>query len=279
MNEVYVIAEAGINHNGDLSIAKKLMDLAAETNCDAIKFQKRTPDICVPESMKNVSRETPWGQMTYLEYKKRIEFGRDEYDEIDRYSKEIGLTWSASAWDIDSLTFLDRYPLDFHKVASAMTTNVDFVTEVARRGKPTYVSTGMCTWPEIDQVVDIFDRLGCPLTLMHTVSTYPADPSHLNLKMIHTLRDRYPGIPVGYSGHESSVSPTIVAVALGAVAVERHITLNRSMWGTDHSASLEPAGLRQLMGSLRKIPTIMGDGVRKSVPGEEEVAGKLRYWL
>lgn len=278
MSAVYIIAEAGINHNGSIETAKKLMKMAAAAGCDAVKFQKRTPEICVPKEMQSKTRQTPWGEMTYLDYKKRIEFETLEYDLINQYAQELKIDWSASAWDIPSLEFLDKYDLAFHKVASALTTHLDFVKEVARRRKQTFLSTGMCAWKDIDTAVEIFRAENCPLVLMHTVSVYPADESILNLKMIGTLSERYPDIPIGYSGHESSVSPSVVAVALGASAIERHITLDRAMWGTDHAASLEPVGLNQLVGSIRKIPSMLGDGVRKDIPGESEVAKKLRYW-
>jgi N-acetylneuraminate synthase len=275
---IYVIAEAGINHNGDINTAKKLIDLAVRTGCDAVKFQKRDPDVCVPNSMKSVMRETPWGNITYLDYKKRIEFGQSEYQEIAAYCKEKDIDWSASAWDMGSLEFLDQFNLPFHKVASALATHLEFVEQVAKRGKLTYASVGMCTYEDIDRLVQIFKKNDCPFVLLHTVSTYPAQESDLNLRMISTLSERY-GVGVGYSGHEPSVSPSIMAGVLGAVAIERHITLDRSMWGTDHSASLEESGLSQLVSTLRKIPTVLGDGIKKSIPAEEAIASKMRYWI
>ena len=276
--EIFFIAEAGINHNGSLQLALDLIDIASSAGCDAVKFQKRTPSICVPEKMKGVLRETPWGLITYLEYKEKIEFGKAEYDEIARHCKSKNIAWSASAWDIPSLEFLDDFNLPFHKIASALATHLEFVTSVADRGIPTYASVGMCDYSDIDALVSIFDKKDCPLTLMHTVSTYPASDSDLNLKMIETLKSRY-GVPVGYSGHETSVSPSVVAGTLGAVAIERHITLDRSMWGTDHAASLESAGLAQLVGALRKIPNVLGDGVKKVIKEEIEIAAKMRYWI
>lgn len=276
-NDIYVIAEAGINHNGDLETAKRLVDVAKAAGCDAVKFQKRDPDICVPEDMKSVMRETPWGEITYLDYKKRIEFGQEEYEELNKYCNYVGIDWSASAWDIPSLHFLDQFELKFHKVASALATYTEFLEEVANTGITSIVSTGMCDWDDIDNIVNIFNSANCELILLHTISTYPADESQLNLRMIKTLEERY-GLPVGYSGHEPSVSPSIVAGALGATVIERHITLDRAMWGTDHSASLEPAGLAQLVGALKKIPASMGDGARRPVPGEAEMAKKMRYW-
>ena len=274
---IFVIAEIGINHNGDIELAKKLIDTAAQAGCDAVKFQKRTPEICVPEKMKTVMRETPWGLMTYLEYKKKIEFNEKEYDLIDHYCKQTGIAWSASAWDLESLRFLDKYNLPFNKVASALATHLEFLHEVAKKKILTYVSVGMCGYEDIDEIVEIFRSYSCPLVLMHTISTYPAQDKDLNLKMIQTISSKY-NLPVGYSGHESSVSPSVVAASLGAVAIERHITLDRSMWGTDHSASLEPSGLNQLVGAIRKVPIVLGDGVKKIVEGELDAAKKMRYW-
>ena len=274
---IFIIAEAGINHNGEIKLAKNLIDVAVTAGCDAVKFQKRTPDICVPEKMKSVMRETPWGVMTYLDYKKKIEFGELEFDIIANYCEQKNIAWSASAWDIESLKFLDKYDLTFNKVASALATHKEFLKEVAKRKILTYVSVGMCEYGDIDAIVSIFHDYNCPLVLMHTISTYPANDEDLNLKMIQTLAEKY-GLPVGYSGHESSVSPSIVAATLGAVAIERHITLDRAMWGTDHSASLEANGLNQLVGSIRKISVVLGDGVKKKIEAETEVAKKLRYW-
>jgi N-acetylneuraminate synthase len=277
-SDIFVIAEAGINHNGDVDTALELIDLAARTGCDAVKFQKRDPDICVPDSMKPTLRETPWGTMTYLDYKKRIEFGANEYKLIAEHSRSRGIAWSASAWDIGSLEFLDDFDLPFNKIASALSTHIEFVQAVAKRGKLTYASVGMCSYEDIDKLVSIFQENHCQLVLMHTVSTYPASEVDLNLRMINTLGQRY-GVPVGYSGHEPSVSPSIVAGVLGAVAIERHITLDRSMWGTDHSASLEEAGLTQLVTTLRKIPIVVGDGIKRNIPAEDAIASKMRYWI
>lgn len=277
-NNIFFIAEAGINHNGDLEIAKKLIDMASTAGCDAIKFQKRTPTICVPDSMKNVLRDTPWGTITYLEYKEKIEFNEAEYKLIAKHCKSRNIAWSASAWDLPSLIFLDEFDLPFNKIASALVTNLEFIEQVASRGKMTYASVGMSDYSDIDNLVRIFKKHRCPLTIMHTVSTYPAKESDLNLRMIQTLRSRY-RLPVGYSGHEPSVSPSIVAASLGAVAIERHITLDRTMWGTDHSASLEFSGLNQLIGSIRKVPIVLGDGVKRKIIEEESIAKKMRYWL
>ena len=274
---IFIIAEIGINHNGDIELAKKLIDIAAQAGCDAVKFQKRTPEICVPEKMKTIMRDTPWGLITYLDYKKKIEFNENEYDLIESYCKQKNIAWSASAWDIESLRFLDKYNLPFNKVASALATHIEFLKEVAQRKILTYVSVGMCGYEDIDVIVEIFRSYSCPLVLMYTVSTYPAQDKDLNLKMIQTISNKY-NLPVGYSGHESSVSPSVVAASLGAVAIERHITLDRSMWGTDHSDSLESSGLNQLVGAIRKVPIVLGDGVKKIIEGELEAAKKMRYW-
>ena len=275
--DIFIIAEIGINHNGDIELAKKLISMAVQAGCDAVKFQKRTPEICVPEKMKTTMRETPWGLITYLDYKKKIEFNENEYDLIESYCKQKGIAWSASAWDLESLRFLDKYNLPFNKVASALATHLEFLNEVAKRKTLTYVSVGMCDYEDIDAIVKIFRSYSCPLVLMHTISTYPAQDKDLNLKMIQTISSKY-NLPVGYSGHESSVSPSVVAASLGAVAIERHITLDRAMWGTDHSASLEPSGLNQLVGAIRKVPIVLGDGVKKIIEGELEAAKKMRYW-
>jgi len=274
---IFFIAEAGINHNGDLENALRLIRMAKDAGCDAVKFQKREPEICVPQEMRGVLRETPWGQLTYFDYKKKIEFGEEEYDEINRYCRLLEIDWSASAWDVPSLEFLGRYNLSFNKVASALTTNLEFLEQVAVRRKLTYVSVGMCNYAQIDSAVAIFKSKNCPIVLMHTISNYPADERHLNLRMIETLKERYK-VPIGYSGHESTVTPSIVAATLGAVAIERHITLDRAMWGTDHAASLEFTGLNNLVGAVRKIDLVLGDGIKKVVPGESDMAKKMRYW-
>ena len=225
-SEPYFIAEIGINHNGDIQIAKKLMDAASACGWNAVKFQKREPDIAVPEMQKSVMRDTPWGRMTYLEYKKHVEFGRAEYDEIARYCVEKPLAWTASPWDLPSLDFLLSYDIPFLKIASATITNDEMLMKAAKSGKPIIMSTGMSTWEEIDHAVDILERYADGnYILMHTNSSYPAPVDALNLRMIRTLRDRYHCL-VGYSGHEEGLSPSIVAVVLGACVIERHVTLS-----------------------------------------------------
>jgi N-acetylneuraminate synthase len=274
--EIFVIAEVGINHNGDLDLAKQLIDIAADTGCDAVKFQKRTIDLVYAAEVLDAPRESPWGS-TQRDQKQGLEFTREQYQEIDRYCRGKGIAWSASAWDIPSLEFLEDFDPPFHKVASAMLTHIPFIKSVANKGRLTLVSTGMATTEMIDEVVAIFKSAGTPIVLLHTVSTYPSPESDLNLSMIQTLLERYE-VPVGYSGHEPSVSPSIVAAVLGATVIERHITIDRSMYGSDQAASLEANGLRQLVSTLRKIPAMLGDGQKDWAPGERAVAEKLRYW-
>lgn len=273
---VTIIAEIGINHNGDLAIAKQLIDMAVSCGCDAVKFQKRTIDLVYSNQTLDAPRESPWG-VTQRAQKEGLEFGLGQYQEIDTYCRQRGIAWSASAWDIPSLDFIEGFDPPFHKIASAMLTNRAFVQAVAGMNRVTLISTGMASLDVIDDVVEGFRAAGTPFILLHTISTYPSPEDDLNLSVIHTLRERY-GVPIGYSGHEPSVSPSIVAVALGAVVVERHITLDRTMYGSDQSASLEENGLRQLVSVIRKVPGMLGTGVKDWAPGEREVAQKLRYW-
>ncbi|QFY08651.1 NTP transferase domain-containing protein [Nonomuraea phyllanthi] len=270
---VYVIGEIGINHNGDLDLARRLIDVAADAGCQAVKFQKRTPAICVPEDQKGRIRQTPWGEMTYLEYKERTEFGADEYRQIAKYCDERGLHWFASPWDVPSVEFLEEMDVLVHKVASAGVADHELLRALAATGKPIIMSTGMSTLPEIDAAVEILgtDRL----IMMHATSTYPLPPEEANLRTITTLKERY-GVPVGYSGHERGLQISLAAVTLGAVCVERHITLDRTMWGSDHAASLEPAGLEHLVRDIRIIEQAMGDGVKRVFPGEEAPKARLR---
>ena len=273
---VFVIAEIGINHNGNIEIAKQLMDLAKSAGCDAVKFQKRTLNIVYTPQVLDSPRESPWGTTT-RQQKEGLEFEKDEYDEIDSYSKLIGLPWFASAWDIPSQAFLRQYELPFNKIASAMITHLEFLNEVAAEKRLTFLSTGMSTEIDIDKAVAIFKKHECPVILMHTVSVYPCAEELLNLRAIQTLKERY-GLPVGYSGHESTVAPSLVAAVLGAVAIERHITLDRAMYGSDQAASLAPRGLHELVSEIRRYPLMLGDGVKQYAPGEDGVAAKLRYW-
>ena len=275
-SEVYVIAEIGINHNGDLKIAKELIKESKNAGADAVKFQKRTIDVVYSKDILDSPRESPWGK-TQRDQKNGLEFGASEYDEIDLYCKKLEIDWFASAWDIESQTFLSRYNLQYNKIASAMATNLEFVEAVALENKPTFISTGMCTMEEIEKVVNIFNEKKCPFILMHTNSEYPSKEENLNLKMIQTLKEEF-HVNVGYSGHESSVSPSVYAVALGAVAIERHITLDRAMYGSDQSASLEPVGFSRLVSMIRKLNLIYGDGIKKITDEEIKISEKLRYW-
>jgi len=272
---VYVTGEIGINHNGDIQNARKLIDVAAVAGADAVKFQKRNPEKCVPPDQRDIRRQTPWGEMTYIEYRHRIEFGKEEYDAIDVYCKERGIDWYASPWDMDSLEFLVPYKTKHWKVASAMLTHHEMLDAMAQTGAHTFVGTGMSSLEEVDKAVEIFKARGAAYTLMHTVSTYPAKNEELNLNCISFLRERYK-CPVGYSGHEFGLLPTVLAVVLGAVAVERHITLNRTMIGSDHLASVEPVGLMKLVAQIKTARTVMGDGVKRVYDSELPVRAKLR---
>lgn len=273
---VLVIAEIGINHNGDINIAKQLIDMAKDAGCDAVKFQKRTIDIVYMKEFLDSPRESPWGS-TQRAQKEALEFGKEEYDEIDAYCKKSGIDWLASAWDVPSQLFLRQYDRKFNKIASAMLTHMDLLHAVAEERRPTFVSTGMNTFEQIDAAVEVFRKYDCPFVLMHTVAEYPADESTLNLRVMHELRQRY-NCPVGYSGHESSVSPSVVAAVMGAVAIERHITLDRAMYGSDQAASLEKPGLELLVGQIRKIPVVLGNGIKSISVSEGKNAAKLRYW-
>lgn len=275
-NHCKVIAEVGINHNGDLSIAKKLIDMAKKCGCDAVKFQKRTIDIVYSEELLSQKRESPWGT-TQREQKEGLEFSEKEFNEIDKYCKQLGIEWFASAWDIPSLKFLDKYNLQNQKIASAMITNEKFLEDVSLRKIHTYISTGMSTPKMIDKVVDIFTKNNCKFTLMHSVSTYPCPPDKLNLNNILYLRKKY-NCDVGYSGHESSPGPSSFAAALGATCIERHITLDRTMYGSDQAASLEESGLKILVDMIRMLPVTLGDERKEIYPEEIPIAKKLRYW-
>jgi N-acetylneuraminate synthase len=270
----YVIAEIGLNHNGDVEIAKRLVDVAADAGVQAVKFQKRTPEISTPVHMRDVPRETPWGTMSYLEYRYRVEFDRDQYIEIGDHATLRGLDWFASPWDVPSVEFLEDLNVVAHKVASASVTDLELMRALAATGKPIILSTGMSTLDQIEAAVSV---LGVErLVLLHATSTYPMPAEEANLRMIATLRAAFPGVPVGYSGHEPGLQISIAAAALGAAAIERHVTLDRTMWGSDQAASLEPAGLQHLVRDIRIIEAAMGDGVKRIMPGEEAPMAKLR---
>lgn len=272
----FIIAEMGINHNGDVGIAKKLIDIAKIYGADAVKFQKRTIDIVYSKEFLASPRQSPWGT-TQRHQKEGIELTKEEYDEIDRYCKKKSIYWFASAWDEKSQEFLRQYDLPFNKVASPMLTNKNLFTMVAEEGKHTFISTGMSSLKQIDKVVEVFEKKECPFTLMHCVSAYPCIDKWCNIKMVTVLKNRYK-CPVGYSGHELGISPSTLAVALGAVAVERHITLDRGMYGSDQSISLERHGLELLVRDTREVKQIVGLGEKIAIPEEEKVAYKLRYF-
>ena len=275
MNNTYIIAEIGINHNGDLDVAKKLIDVAAVSGCDAVKFQKRNPDVCVPEHQKGVMRETPWGTMTYLDYKYRMEFEKDEYDQINAYCRDKNIDWSASPWDMDSLDFLLQYDLSFIKIPSAMITNEELMRASASTGKRIIFSAGMSSLDEVDEAVRWMREENADFALLHCNSSYPAPLEDLNLSCIQTLKQRY-DCEVGYSGHEFRLGTSVAAVYLGATIIERHITLDRTMWGSDHLASVEPQGLIKLVKGIRELEIAYGDGVKKVTEAEVKVRKKLR---
>lgn len=266
--EPFIIGEIGINHNGSLRLALELIEHAAECGVDAVKFQKRNPDICVPDSQKNVMKyDTPWGDITYLEYKHKVEFWEEEYSYIDDFCKEKGIHWFASVWDMDSFEFIQKYNLEYQKVASPMLTNEELLKAMFMTGKYTFVSTGMSTMEEIMKVERMMWKMGCPGELMHCVSVYPLDNKHANLKMIPKLRAAF-NRKVGYSGHEKGIQLAAAAVALGATSIEKHITLDRTMWGTDQSASLGKEGLRKLVRDCRAVKEALGTGVKELLPEE-----------
>ena len=272
--EVFIIAEIGINHNGDLSLAKQLIDLAVETGCNAVKFQKRTVDKVYSQEMLDSPRESPWGH-TQRAQKEGLEFSELEYDAVDAYCRQKGIEWFASAWDVDSQKFLRKYNLKYNKVASAMLTRDDLLEEIASEGRYTFISTGMSTWEEIDHAVEIFRKHSCPFELMHCNSTYPMEDTDANLALIPVLRERY-GCKVGYSGHEREIWPSVLSVAAGARSIERHITLDKSMYGSDQKASIEPEQLRELVQQVRRAEAVVGNGEKTLSPAEQAVRAKLR---
>jgi len=273
----FIIAEIGINHNGDMSICKKLIDAAVETGCNAVKFQKRDLDQVYTQEFLDSFRESPWGK-TQREQKSGLEFNADEYQEIEDYCKERGIEWFASAWDLNSQKFLQQFDCKYNKIASAMIVYEELLKMVANEGKHTFISTGMTTYNDIQKAVDIFKKENCSFELMHTVSTYPMKDEDANLNMVKTLREKF-NCDVGYSGHEVGLAVSYAAAALGISSLERHITLDRSMYGSDQSASVEPSGFKQLVGSVRKIELAMGDGIKKTIEAEAPIAKNLRQHL
>ena len=270
---VYVIAEIGINHNGDVGTARRLIDVAVDAGADAVKFQKRTPELCTPRDQWDVTRDTPWGVMSYLKYRHRVELGRDEYAAIDAHCRSRGIDWFASCWDEPSVDFMKEFAPPAYKVASASVTDLALIRRTVQTGVPVICSTGMSTLDEIDRAVGQL-RPGFAI-LTHATSTYPCPIEELNLQVIKALRERY-GLPVGYSGHETGLAPSIAAAVLGACVIERHITLDRTTWGSDQAASLEPQGLRRLVRDIRVVERALGDGVKVVYESEHGSRMKLR---
>jgi N-acetylneuraminate synthase len=274
---ITIIAEIGINHNGSMEICKKLIDVAAESGANCVKFQKRDIDEVYTKEFLNSPRESQWGT-TQREQKMGLEFGVDEYQEIEDYCKSKGINWFASAWDINSQKFLRQFNSKYNKIASAMIVHKELLEEVASEGKHTFISTGMTTYEQIQTAVDIFRKANCSFELMHTVSTYPMKDEDANLNMINTLREKFE-CNVGYSGHEVGLAVSYAAAALNITSLERHITLDRAMYGSDQSASVEPLGFKQLIGAVRKIELAMGDGVKRVYEAEKPIAENLRQHL
>jgi N-acetylneuraminate synthase len=273
--KTYVVCEIGINHNGILDNALKLIDISAISGCSCVKFQKRNPEICVPEHQKNIMRETPWGRISYIDYRHKVEFGRKEYDVIDKYCKERNIDWTASVWDSDSLEFLMSYDVPFIKIPSAMLTNEALILEACRTDKDIWISTGMSLEEEADKAVELLRDNANNFLVMHCNSSYPSHVDDLNLRYIQTLKNRY-NCRVGYSGHEFELVTSISAVVLGAEVLERHITLDRTQWGSDQLASVEPHGLMALMDGINKVERAMGDGKKHLYESELAVRKKLR---
>lgn len=273
---VYVIAEVGINHNGDLDFAKQMILSAKETGADAVKFQKRTPELCVPEEQRNIMRETPWGYISYMEYREKVEFDLSDYEEINRYCHEIGIDWFVSVWDEKAVDFTEQFDPVCYKLPSASLTDHGLLKKVRETGKPMIISTGMSTADQIERAVNVVGLED--LSILHSTSAYPCDPTELNLRMISTLKNQY-DCPVGYSGHEVGLIPSVVAVGLGANIIERHFTLDRAMWGSDQAASVEPGGFRRLVKYIRVTEMSLGDGVKHVYESEQSSLKKLRKYL
>jgi len=274
----YIIAEIGINHNGSLEIAKQLIDEAVAAKASAVKFQKRTPEICVPKDQWEIMRDTPWGRISYIDYKRKTEFGVVEYAAIDQYCREVGIDWFVSTWDVEAVNFMEQFDTPIYKLASASLTDFPLIKRILFTGKPLMLSTGMSTNKEIEDAVDLVRKFDpeYPLFIAHSTSAYPCKPEELNLRMINTLGKKYPGVPIGYSGHETGLATTVAAVALGATFVERHFTLDRAMWGSDHAASVEPQGLARLVRDIRDVEIAAGDGVKKVYESELGPMKRLR---
>ena len=276
LKEPYFIGEIGINHNGDLQIAKKLIDAIFACNWDCAKFQKRNPDVAVPEKQKSVIRDTPWGRISYIEYKYKVEFGQKEYKYIDKYCKEKPVDWTASVWDIDSLNFLTQFDIPFIKIPSAKITNDELIIESAKTQIPLCISTGMSTVEEIDKAVNLAKKYGKPPVVMHCNSSYPTPPDEVNLRIIPFLANRYPDCVIGYSGHEKNLEPTVIAIAFGAKVIERHITLSHDMWGTDQESSLEVRAMEMLRNRSKDVWKLLGSDKKIITKSEIPIRLKLR---
>lgn len=275
-NDCFIIAEIGINHNGDVEIAKQLIKEASKAGCNAVKFQKRNPELCVPKDQWNIERDTPWGRMTYIEYRRRVELGFDAYAEINELCQSLGIIWFASCWDSDSVDFIEAFDPPIYKAASASLTDINLLKKMISTGKPLIISTGMSTSEDIELAVS---QLGNEnILIAHSTSSYPCALEELNLNVIPRLKRNYPEIPIGYSGHETGLSTTLAAVCLGATFVERHFTLDRAMWGSDQAASVEPVGVQRLVRDIRAFEKAKGDGLKKIYPSEYSSMEKLRIF-
>ena len=273
---IFIIAEIGINHNGDINITKELIDIAKESGCDAVKFQKRDINIVYTQEFLDGLRESKWGT-TQRDQKQGLEFGETEYDEINQYCKSQNIEWFASAWDLNSQKFLKKYNLKYNKIASPMLTNLNLLNAVAKQKKPTFISTGMCKIKDIEKAIKIFKKHKCKYSILHCVSSYPAREIDLNLSLISTYKKKFK-VEIGYSAHEKSISPSLMAVCMGAKIIERHITLDRSMWGTDQAASIEKDGMINLVTIIRKFEICKGDGIKIMLPDEKKKLEENKYW-
>jgi len=271
---VFIIAEIGINHNGSIELAKKLIDGAVFAGCDAVKFQKRTPELCVPKDQWDIERDTPWGRISYIEYRHKVEFGFEEFLEIDGYCKQKGILWFASPWDEPSVEFLEKFKLQIYKVPSACLTDHSLLRKLKTTGKPVIISTGMSSMEEVEEAVKILSKEN--LLIAQTTSTYPCPLEELNLKVIQTYKEKFSWVPIGYSGHETGLATSLAAVTIGAKFIERHLTLDRAMWGTDQAASIEINGMHKLVSDIRDIEKALGDGIKKVYESEYKNIDKLR---
>ena len=275
-NNTFFIAEIGINHNGDINNALRLIESAKLAGCDAVKFQKRTPELAIPKKQWDVIRDTPWGKIRYLDYKKKIEFGLKEFKIIDKFCKKIGIIWTASCWDIPSIDFIEKFRVKFHKLPSACLTDLSLLKKLKKTNKPIIISTGMSTEKQIQKAVDILSQKN--LAILHCNSSYPAQNNELNLRYIERLKSKFKKSIIGYSGHEMNLSSSVAAVVLGAKIIERHITLDKTMWGTDQQASIEPLGFARLIKDVKTVEDSLGKPIKIVYPSEIKVMKKLRKY-